>query len=44
VPGSASIAADETVRLSPSDRSQREKVQAELERIFDGPEAGASKG
>jgi NitT/TauT family transport system ATP-binding protein len=42
VPGSASIAADEAVRLSPSDRSQREKVQAELERIFDGPEAGAS--
>lgn len=44
VPGSASIAADETVRLSASDRSDREKVRAELERIFDSPEAGASKG
>lgn len=44
VPGSASIASDETVRLSPSDRSNREKVEAELKRIFDGPMAGTSKG
>jgi len=37
VPGSASIAADETVRLSPSDRTNRDKVQAELKRIFESP-------
>ena len=37
VPGSASIAADETVRLSPSDRTSRDKLQAELNRIFESP-------
>ena len=37
VPGSASIDADETVRLSPSDRTNRDKVQAELKRIFESP-------
>lgn len=44
VPGSASIKADEPVRLSPSDRTQRDKVQAELRRIFETPNAGASQG
>jgi NitT/TauT family transport system ATP-binding protein len=34
-PGSASIVADEPVRLSPSDRTNRDKVQAELNRIFE---------
>ncbi len=43
-PGSASIVADETVRLSPSDRTHREKVQAELRRIFESPIAGDSQG
>lgn len=33
--GSASIVADEPVRLSPSDRTNRDKVQAELNRIFE---------
>ena len=33
-PGSASIVADEAVRLSPADRMDRAKVQAELGRIF----------
>lgn len=33
-PGSASIVADEAVRLSPVDRLDRAKVQAELGRIF----------
>lgn len=42
--GSASIAADEPVRLSPSDRTDRDKVRAELKRIFDGPDAGVSQG
>lgn len=36
-PGSASIVADETVRLSPADRLQSEKIDAELKRIFEGP-------
>jgi len=43
-PGSASIIADETVRLPPSDRTSRDKVQAELKRIFESPQAGVSKG
>lgn len=33
-PGSASIVGDETVQLSPADRTNREKVQAEVKRIF----------
>lgn len=33
-PGSASIVGDETVQLSPADRTSREKVQAEVKRIF----------
>jgi sulfonate transport system ATP-binding protein len=41
-PGSASIVADETVRLSPSDRTDRGKLQAELARIFESPDAGHS--
>jgi NitT/TauT family transport system ATP-binding protein len=32
--GSASIVADETVRLGPAERTDRDKVQAELKRIF----------
>ena len=43
-PGSASIIADETVRLTPSDRTSRDKVQAELKRIFESPKVGVSKG
>jgi NitT/TauT family transport system ATP-binding protein len=42
-PGSASIVADETVRLTPAERTDREKVQAELKRIFDSPQAGPSQ-
>jgi NitT/TauT family transport system ATP-binding protein len=42
--GSASIKADESVRLSPSDRTQRDKVQAELKRIFESPNGDASQG
>jgi sulfonate transport system ATP-binding protein len=38
-PGSASIIADETVRLSPAERTNRDKVQAELQRIFESPAA-----
>lgn len=44
VPGSASIAADETVRLSPAERTDRSKVQAELKRIFENPASGACEG
>jgi len=33
-PGSASIVADESVQLSPADRTSRDKVQAEVKRIF----------
>ena len=44
VPGSASIMADEQVRLSPSGRTQRDKVQAELKRIFESPNGDASQG
>ncbi len=33
-PGSASIVADEAVRLTPADRTDRNKVQAERKRIF----------
>jgi len=42
--GSASIKADEAVRLSPSDRTDRDKVRAELQRIFESPLAGISQG
>jgi NitT/TauT family transport system ATP-binding protein len=42
-PGSASIVADETVRLTPAERTDREKVRVELKRIFDSPQAGPSQ-
>jgi NitT/TauT family transport system ATP-binding protein len=42
-PGSASIVADETVRLTAAERTDRERVQAELKRIFDSPQAGQSQ-
>jgi hypothetical protein len=31
------------VRLTPAERTDREKVQAELKRIFDSPQAGPSQ-
>jgi len=43
-PGSASIVADETVRVSPADRTNREKVAAEVTRIFKDATTGASQG